>query len=87
MNKYNTLYGDLLSPVERSQFAKLVKEIQSDTYCKGFTALCEPGGAPSRSSGGSASRSCGKTHGSKWRRCPSCRRGSRGTSSNRDPFF
>ena len=37
MNKYNTLYGDLLSLVERSQFAKLVKEIQSDTYCKGFT--------------------------------------------------
>ena len=54
MNKYNTLYGDLLSPVERSQFAKLVKEIQSDTYCKGFTALCEPGGAPSCCSGSSA---------------------------------
>ena len=51
MNKYNTLYGDLLSLVERSQFAKLVKEIQSDTYCKGFTALCEQGESPSRGGG------------------------------------
>lgn len=37
MNKYNTLLGQLLSFVPRSQFEKLVKITQADKHCKGFT--------------------------------------------------
>ena len=38
MNKYNTLLGQLLALVSRSEFEKLVKSSQSDKHCKGFTA-------------------------------------------------
>ena len=37
MNKYNTLLGQLLSLVNRSEFNKLVNKSESDKYCKGFT--------------------------------------------------
>ena len=37
MNKYNTLLGQLLSLVNRSEFNKLVNKTESDKYCKGFT--------------------------------------------------
>lgn len=38
MNKYNTLLGQLLAFVPRSQFENLVKTTQADKHCKGFTA-------------------------------------------------
>ncbi len=37
MNKYNTLLGQLLSLVNRSEFNRLVNKTESDKYCKGFT--------------------------------------------------
>ena len=38
MNKYNTLLGQLLAFVSRSQFENLVKNTGADKHCKGFTA-------------------------------------------------
>lgn len=37
MNKYNTLLGQLLSLINRSEFNKLVNNTESDKYCKGFS--------------------------------------------------
>ena len=41
MNKYNTLFGQLLSFIPRPEFERLCRNCESDKYCKGFSAWNE----------------------------------------------